>query len=189
MRSATTRAPSIGVCGSRIANSSPPMRAALDHAGLHHVAISIDTTRPDVARAALDAGAALINDVSAGRDAHDALFHLAAERCCPLVLMHMLDQPATMQQAPHYDDVVAQVLAFLLQRAAAAQAAGVPGGQIVIDPGLGFGKTLEHNLALLAHLDHFTATGYPVLIGASRKRMIDQLTSRTLGPHAPPTGP
>lgn len=157
------------------------LRAALDDAGFNHVAVSIDTTRLAVARAALDAGAAVINDVSAGRDSHDAIFQLAAERGCPLVLMHMLGQPATMQTSPHYDDVVADVLAFLLERSAAAQAAGVPRGQIIIDPGLGFGKTLDHNLDLLANINRFTAGDHPVLLGASRKRMIAELTRAALG--------
>ncbi len=159
------------------------LRQALDDAGLQQVAVSIDTTRVAVARAALEAGAAIINDVSAGRDAQDELFRLAADHGCPLVLMHMLGQPATMQVSPRYDDVVADVLAFLLERSAAAQAAGVPRGQVIIDPGLGFGKTLEHNLALLARLNHFTAAGHPVLLGASRKRMIAELTRQALGEH------
>jgi dihydropteroate synthase len=106
-----------------------------------------------------------------------------------LVLMHAQGTPATMQVNPNYDDVVREVIEFLEARLQRAIDLGIAGSRVVLDPGVGFGKTLEHNLALLAHLDHFTATGYPVLIGASRKRMIDQLTSRTLGPHAPPTGP
>jgi dihydropteroate synthase len=134
-------------------------------------AISIDTTRAAVAQAALDAGAQIINDVSAGRD--DAqMFSLAVRRRVPLILMHMLAEPATMQVNPAYTDVVAQVKAFLLERARAAEAAGVARDRIVIDPGIGFGKTLEHNLALLAHLDELVATGYPVLLGASRKRFL-----------------
>jgi dihydropteroate synthase len=161
------------------------LRGALDAEGFEGVAISIDTTRVATARAAIEAGAGIINDVSAGRDSRDsessedsqeAMFRLAAERGAALVLMHMLGQPATMQTSPRYDDVVAEVLAFLTERAAAAEAAGVGRGRIVIDPGLGFGKTLEHNLALLADLKRFVASGYAVLVGASRKRMIAELT-------------
>ena len=135
------------------------------------VLISVDTTRAAVAEAALDAGADLINDVSAGRD-DDTMFDLAARRNAPVVLMHMLGAPATMQQDPNYDDVVAEIEAFLVQRAQAAQAAGVARDRIMIDPGIGFGKTKPHNLALLHALGRFVATGYPVLLGASRKRFM-----------------
>lgn len=137
--------------------------------------ISIDTTRAEVARAALDAGASIINDVSAGRE-DMAMFALAAARHCPLILMHMQGEPATMQDRPHYEDVVEEVRQFLVQRAEAAEATGVAREQIVIDPGIGFGKTLEHNLALLDHLDRFVMTGYPVLLGASRKRLLGTIT-------------
>jgi len=136
------------------------------------LAISIDTTRVAVAAAALDAGAHILNDVSAGRESDDAMLALAAERKAPIILMHMQGEPGTMQDQPRYDDVVGQVLGFLQQRAAAAEAAGVPRTQIVLDPGIGFGKTVEHNLALLASLDRFVGLGYPVLLGASRKRFI-----------------
>ena len=135
------------------------------------VLISVDTTRAAVAEAALDAGADLINDVSAGRD-DDTMFDLAARHNAPIVLMHMLGAPATMQQDPNYDDVVAEIEAFLVQRAQAAQAAGVARDRIMIDPGIGFGKTKSHNLALLHALGRFVATGYPVLLGASRKRFM-----------------
>ncbi len=164
----------------QIARAAPVitrLRAALDAAGFDEAAISIDTTQPAVGRAALDAGAAILNDVSAGRESDGVIFRLAADRGAPLILMHMLGQPATMQANPHYDDVVGEVRAFLLARAAAAEAAGVPRSQIVIDPGIGFGKTLEHNLALLAHLGRLVETGYPVLVGASRKAMIGQLAA------------
>ena len=136
--------------------------------------VSIDTTRSAVAAAALDAGAAIVNDISAGRE-DPGMFELAAARGAPLVLMHMRGTPATMQDDPRYDDVVAEVATFLLDRAAAAAAAGVARGQIVIDPGIGFGKTLEHNLALMANLPRFVKTGYPVLLGASRKRFLRQI--------------
>ena len=140
-----------------------------------HVAISIDTTSARVARQAADAGATILNDISAGA-ADPAMFTLAADTRLPLVLMHMQGTPQTMQQNPAYENVVEDVLAFLLQRAAAAQQAGVKAAQIVLDPGIGFGKTREHNLALLAHLDRFVATGYPVLLGTSRKRFMGSLS-------------
>jgi len=135
------------------------------------VLISIDTTRAAVAAAALDVGADFINDVSAGRD-DPAMFALAAGRAAPMVLMHMQGTPKTMQEAPHYVDAVSEILAFLLERAAAAQAAGIPGERILLDPGIGFGKRREDNLRLMAGLQRFVATGYPVLLGASRKRFM-----------------
>jgi len=138
------------------------------------VAVSIDTTRAEVACFALDSGAQLINDVSAGRD--DArMLPLAAERGAPIVLMHMLDEPRTMQADPHYDDVVAEVRAFLAGRMDAAVAAGVPRERIVVDPGIGFGKRLEDNLALLAGVGELASLGAAVLVGPSRKRFIGAL--------------
>ncbi len=136
--------------------------------------VSIDTTRAAVAEAALDAGAAIINDVSAGRD-DPLMLQLAARREAPIVLMHMLGEPATMQQDPRYDDVVGQVESFLLRRAEAALAAGVRRDGILIDPGIGFGKTMAHNLALLADLPRLVATGFPVVLGTSRKRFLRAL--------------
>jgi dihydropteroate synthase len=137
--------------------------------------VSIDTTRAEVARFALDAGARIVNDVSAGRD--DAgMFALVAERRAALVLMHMLGEPKSMQLEPRYDDVVAEVRAFLAGRIDAAVAAGVPRGRILVDPGIGFGKKLEHNLALLAGIGELASLGVPVLVGASRKRFIGELT-------------
>ena len=150
------------------------LRAALDAAALSSTAISIDTTRASVASAALDAGASVVNDVSAGRE-DDAMFALVARRGAAMVLMHMLGEPGTMQESPVYDDVVGEVLGFLHERVEAAKAAGVLHEQIAIDPGIGFGKTVGHNLALLAGLERFVATGYPVLLGASRKRFIAQV--------------
>ncbi|HAU37556.1 MAG TPA: dihydropteroate synthase [Phycisphaerales bacterium] len=140
--------------------------------------VSIDTTRAKVAAFALDAGAAIVNDISAGRDDPE-LFPLVAERACPLVLMHMLGEPATMQSAPRYGDVVAEVEAFLSERLAAAVACGVSAEKVILDPGIGFGKTLEHNLALLAGLGELAALGRPVLVGPSRKRFLGELTGRT----------
>jgi dihydropteroate synthase len=137
--------------------------------------VSIDTTRANVAEFALNAGAGIVNDVSAGRDDPDILT-LTAERQAGLCLMHMLGQPATMQADPHYDDVVTQVKAFLLERVQAAESAGVEPQRLVIDPGIGFGKRLEHNLALLAGTGDLVTAGLPVLIGPSRKRFIGELS-------------
>jgi len=140
------------------------------------VPVSIDTYKPEVAEAALDAGAAVINDITALAD--DRLARLAAEREVPVVLMHMQGTPATMQQKPQYDDVVEEVLQFLLQRADKARSFGIPAERIFIDPGIGFGKTVEHNLLLLKHIDRFVATGYKVLVGTSRKSFIGELTNK-----------
>jgi dihydropteroate synthase len=141
------------------------------------VAVSVDTTRAEVARFALDAGAVMINDVSAGRDDAE-IFALAARRGCGLVLMHMLGEPKTMQQDPQYADVVAEVREFLAGRLAAAEAAGVPRSRCVVDPGIGFGKRLEHNLALLARADALAELGVPVMVGPSRKRFLGELTGQ-----------
>ncbi|MGH8609226.1 MAG: dihydropteroate synthase, partial [Gammaproteobacteria bacterium] len=135
------------------------------------VGISVDTTLCEVAEAALDAGADMINDISAGRD-DASMLTLAAHREVPICLMHMQGAPSTMQQDPQYGDVVDEIRAFLLERADSAIAAGVPCGNIIIDPGIGFGKTPEHNLALLKNLPRFVGSGYPVLLGASRKRFM-----------------
>lgn len=135
------------------------------------VPISVDTMKPAVARAAIKAGATIWNDVTALRFSPEAP-EVAAELGCDVVLMHMLGEPGTMQDAPRYDDVVAEVEAFLLGRALTATAAGVAREKIWLDPGIGFGKTLEHNLVLLAALPRFVALGYPILLGASRKRFI-----------------
>lgn len=158
------------------------IRAASD------VAISIDTMKPAVARAAVAAGATIWNDVAALRFAPDpsemAAPEVAAELSCEVVLMHMLGQPGTMQDDPRYDDVVAEVEAFLLARALTAMAAGVAREKIWLDPGIGFGKTPAHNLALLAALPRFVALGYPILLGASRKRFIasiDPLAADPMG--------
>jgi dihydropteroate synthase len=137
--------------------------------------ISIDTTKPAVARAAMNAGASMWNDVMA-LQAPGAL-ETAASLQRPVVLMHMQGEPRTMQENPHYDDVVAEVIAFLRERAAAAEAKGVT--QIFLDPGIGFGKTIEHNLALLSNIDRIAReTNRPVVIGASRKRFIQAIDER-----------
>jgi len=130
-----------------------------------HTRVSIDTRKADVAEAALAAGATLLNDVSA------TLAPVAKAAGAGWVAMHMRGEPRTMQEAPAYDDVVAEVRAFLVERAAAA---GVE--EVWIDPGIGFGKTMEHNLALLAHLEELVDTGYPVVVGTSRKAFLGRLT-------------
>jgi dihydropteroate synthase len=132
--------------------------------------LSIDTCKPEVAEAAVRVGADIWNDVSAlgAPGAPD----LAARLGCEVVLMHMQGEPRTMQTSPHYDDVLAEVCAFLEARAGIALAAGVARERIWLDPGIGFGKTLEHNLALLAGLPALVGLGFPVLLGASRKRFI-----------------
>jgi len=138
--------------------------------------VSIDTSRPEVMRAAVEAGAGMVNDVFALRR-EDAL-DTAAALGVPVVLMHMLGEPRTMQQAPDYDDVVGEVHRFLAERIFAAEMAGIPRQRIVVDPGFGFGKTTAHNLQLLAQLERFTGLGVPVLAGLSRKRTIGELTGR-----------
>lgn len=138
--------------------------------------VSVDTMKPEVARAAVAAGATIWNDVTALRHAQDSLA-IAAELGCEVVLMHMQGEPRTMQAEPHYDDVVAEVAAFLAERAEAAMAVGVARERIWVDPGIGFGKhMLRHNLPLLAGLDRIVALGFPVLLGASRKRFIGALS-------------
>jgi len=133
--------------------------------------ISIDTLKPEAARAAIAAGASIWNDVTALRGAGDSLA-TAATLGCEVVLMHMQGEPRTMQAAPHYDDVTAEVINFLMERADAALAAGVARERIWLDPGIGFGKSLAHNLTLLQRLPEIVALGFPVLLGASRKRFI-----------------
>jgi dihydropteroate synthase len=138
--------------------------------------VSIDTSKPAVARVAIDAGASIVNDVSASPE----MVEIAAGTGAGLVIMHMQGTPRTMQIHPTYVDVVREVRGFLVQRAAFAVDQGVDRSQIVIDPGIGFGKTLEHNLDILTHLDAFVAAGYPVLVGASRKSFLGQLTGETI---------
>jgi dihydropteroate synthase len=139
--------------------------------------VSIDTRKPAVARAAVHAGATLLNDVGAANGA------VAAELGVAWAAMHVQGEPATMQDDPRYGDVVAEVLAELVERADAAIAAGAP--EVWIDPGIGFGKTRAHNLALLAHLDAFVASGYPVLVGTSRKGFLGRLLGDSDGTDAP----
>jgi dihydropteroate synthase len=145
-------------------------RLADDLAG-SDVRISVDTRHAAVAHAALDAGASILNDVSA------SLWEVAAEHGAGWIAMHMGGEPATMQDDPHYDDVVAEVTELLDERARRASAAGV--GEVWIDPGIGFGKTAAHNLELLAAIDRVVATGWPVVIGTSRKATMGLLSSRS----------
>lgn len=140
--------------------------------------VSIDTRKAEVARAAVAAGATLINDISA------SLWPVAAELGVGWVAMHMQGEPGTMQVDPHYDDVVAEVCAFLADAARRAADAGV--AEIWVDPGFGFGKTFEHNLELLVHLDRVVALGWPVLVGTSRKAMLGRMIARSDGTDAPP---
>ncbi|MCV0427469.1 MAG: dihydropteroate synthase [Roseibium sp.] len=135
--------------------------------------ISIDTMKPGVARAAVHAGASLWNDVNALRA--DTAPETAMELGVPVCLMHMQGEPRTMQAAPHYDDVVNDVARYLGQRAGVLLATGFDRDLIVLDPGIGFGKSLEHNLQLMASLEHFVSLGLPVLFGASRKRFIQAI--------------
>jgi dihydropteroate synthase len=141
------------------------------------VRISVDTMKLEVARAAVDAGATYVNDVTAFRHEPE-LAGLVADRGLECCLMHMLGEPRTMQQDPRYDDVVSDVKAFLEERLAAAVAAGVPEERVQLDPGIGFGKTLEHNLELLRRLGEIAAIGRPVVLGTSRKSFIGRITGR-----------
>jgi dihydropteroate synthase len=141
------------------------------------VPVSIDTSKASVAQATLDAGAEIVNDVTAFRTDPE-LAGLCGERGCGVVLMHMLGTPRTMQDNPTYDDVVDDVKAFLAERIEAAMAAGVDEERIWIDPGIGFGKTLEHNLELLRRLGELRRLGRPIVIGTSRKSFIGKLTGR-----------
>ncbi len=135
--------------------------------------VAVDTRRAEVARAAVAAGASIINDVGA------SLWPVAAELGVGWIVMHMQGEPGSMQRNPTYDDVVGEVCTFLVARATTARAAGVE--DIWIDPGFGFGKTLDHNLQLLANIDRLVATGWPVAVGTSRKAMLGQLIARSDG--------
>lgn len=152
-----------------------PVIAALRAGGLDG-AISIDTRKALVARAAFQAGASLLNDVTALRFDPD-MAAVAAGQGAPVILMHSIETPATMQDDPQYDDVVLDVYDALADRLTVAMAAGIPRALLAVDPGIGFGKTLEHNLALLARLSVFHDLGVPVLLGASRKRFIGEVLS------------
>ncbi len=144
------------------------------------VPVSIDTTKAVVARLALEAGAHIINDISALRF-DPRMGEVIAEAGAGLVLMHMQGRPGTMQQAPRYENVVQDVRRFFIERMEAACSAGIDQEQILLDPGIGFGKNLSHNLTLLAELDQLVALGRPVLVGVSRKAFIEQVLGRPVG--------
>lgn len=153
-----------------------PVLEALADAG---VPLSVDTQKPELMREAVAAGVAMINDVN-GFQAPRALDAVAGGNCA-ICIMHKQGSPQTMQQAPQYADVVIEVRDYLQQRIAAAERAGIPRERLVVDPGFGFGKTLDHNLELLRRLDEIAAPGVPVLAGLSRKSMIGTLTGRNAG--------
>ncbi len=145
--------------------------------------LSVDTTKPAVMRAVIDAGAAMINDIQALRE--PGALDLIATSGAAVCLMHMQGEPRTMQRAPHYDDVVREVGAFLRERADACLAAGVERTRIVVDPGYGFGKTVDHNLTLLAHQSVLADLGFALLAGLSRKSTIGAVTGRAVGDRLP----
>jgi dihydropteroate synthase len=145
------------------------------------VPVSIDTTKASVAAGALDAGATIVNDVAAGR-ADDTMLGVVADAGVGYIAMHMLGDPRSMQEAPHYDDVVDEVGAFLVERLAAARAAGVNEASLVADPGIGFGKTVTHNLDLLARLRELVErVDAPLLVGTSRKRFLGSVLAHVAG--------
>ena len=149
-----------------------PVIAAL--AARVRIPISVDTTKAVVARRALEAGAAMINDISALRFDPD-LAGVAAECGVPVILMHMRGEPRSMQVAPHYDELVIDIRGFLEAAAAAAERRGIPRARLIVDPGIGFGKTSEHNLQLIQRLQEFAALDLPILVGPSRKSFIRRL--------------
>ena len=141
--------------------------------------LSVDTYKPAVMRAALDAGAAMINDISALR--HSGALAAVAGSDCAICLMHMQGEPGTMQVAPHYDDVVREVRDFLAERVACCREAGIDANRLVLDPGFGFGKSLEHNLALFRSLTATASDDLPLLVGVSRKSMLGTITGQPVG--------
>jgi dihydropteroate synthase len=141
----------------------------------HDCVISIDTTSAEVAKRAADSGASIVNDISAGRDDPE-MFPILARLSLPMVLMHMQGKPQTMQVSPSYQDVTAEVSAFLVDRRDRAVQAGVNPGAIILDPGIGFGKRLEHDLKLLRDTRQLAGLGHPLLVGPSRKRFIGEVT-------------
>jgi dihydropteroate synthase len=178
----------VGGESTRPGAASTPEREELDRVvpliekiAAHGVPVSADTRKPAVMRAAIAAGAAMINDVSALRTPGALDVIAGAETPVAVCLMHMQGEPATMQQSALYGAVVYEVKAFLAERAAACEAAGIARDRIVIDPGFGFGKTVEHNLTLLRRLSEIVALGYPVVVGLSRKSTIGALTGRDVG--------
>ena len=167
---------------SRIGASEQKRRVIDVIAGLYselpgHVRISIDTTLSEVAKAALDAGATMLNDVSAG-DEDVNLLKLAAKADVPVCLMHMLGEPKTMQENPMYENVTKEVSDFLLARAKKAESLGVDCENIILDPGIGFGKRTQHNLKLIRDLKALTGLGYPIMLGTSRKRFMGEISGQ-----------
>jgi dihydropteroate synthase len=150
---------------------------------LRDVPVSVDTRRPEVMRAALDQGASMINDVEAL--AAPGATDVVASSECAVCLMHKKGDPATMQRDPHYDDVVVEVLTFLENRMKAAVEAGIARDRIVLDPGFGFGKTLQHNMTLLRNLERFKSLGAPILAGWSRKSSLGKITGRPVEERLP----
>ncbi len=152
-----------------------------------NISISIDTSKPEVASVALDAGASIINDVTAGRG-DEKMLPLAAERTAAIVLMHMKGEPRTMQKNPHYEDVVTEVADFFRQQYGRALEGGVDPMTIAFDPGIGFGKTLEHNLTLLKNLERLRVHDRPLVVGVSRKSFLGKLmNSSEMSTRAAPT--
>ncbi|MCG8634029.1 MAG: dihydropteroate synthase [Desulfobacterales bacterium] len=152
------------------------------------VPISIDTVKPAVAREALNAGAAIINDISAF-EKDPAMADLAAETAAPVILMHMKGTPETMQINPSYDDLMGEITDYLEERVAFAAERGVAKDKIILDPGIGFGKTVDHNLVLIKELHRLTALGFPVLMGPSRKSFIQNILTQTTKKEAGPGDP
>ena len=152
----------------------------------HTIPISVDTTKSEVARLALEEGATLINDISALRF-DPAMAPLLRERRVPVVMMHMQGTPGNMQQNPTYIDVIGEIIAFLAERIEWAEAQGIERERIIVDPGIGFGKTSAHNLTILKHLKRFGELGCPLLIGHSRKAFIGKLLNLEVGERDPAT--
>ncbi len=143
----------------------------------HSIPISIDTTKAEVARQALEAGADIINDISAFE--HDAaMLDVAQQSTCPIIIMHMKGTPSTMQDRPQYDDIIDEIMAYFVERLNWLSQNGIAEEHITIDPGIGFGKTLQHNLAIIRHLNTFKTLGRPVLLGHSRKSFLGELTKQ-----------
>ena len=161
-----------------------PVIEGIRQSSANEVIISIDTTDYEVAEAALNSGANWLNDISAGEDSYDKqnqnedMISLAASYHTPIVLMHRQGKSDRMQDNPHYEDVCMEVTHYLQERANMALSAGLEKSQILLDPGIGFGKLLAHNLSLLAHLNELVALGFPVLLGTSRKRFIGDITQQ-----------
>ncbi len=173
----STRPGSEGVAVNEELRRVVPVVSALAARGIR---VSIDTMKPAVAHAALQAGASMVNDVSGLRD--PAMRKVCADQGCEVAIMHMRGEPRTMQLSPTYKDVVSEVRAYLLAQAIEAEHAGINPAKIWLDPGIGFGKTLNHNLKLVKHLDKLVDTGYQILVGASRKSFLGKILSGEAAP-------